>query len=82
LPRRRLRAAVTHRRRADPSNFSPSQVHVGVIERTLPGERGEKVAHTIDEFVPVDDLVLCAQALALPLRRHSAMSRSSSGPTY
>jgi len=31
-----------------------------------PGLDGDRtVAHTIDEFVPVDDLVLCAQALAL-----------------
>jgi acetylornithine deacetylase len=32
-------------------------------------ERGAAVAHTIDEHVPIDDLVACAQALALSALR-------------
>jgi len=34
------------------------------------GPREIGVAHTVDEFVPVEDLVACAQALALAALRH------------
>ena len=41
-----------------------------------PGLDGDRtVAHTIDEFVPVDDLVLCAQALALAAVRFCGVAR-------
>ena len=41
-----------------------------------PGLDGDRtVAHTVDEFVPVEDLVLCAQALALAAVRFCGVAR-------
>jgi acetylornithine deacetylase len=33
------------------------------------GPSDDNVAHTVDEYVPVDDLVACAQALAVTALR-------------
>ena len=38
------------------------------------GPRGIAWAHTVDEYVPVDDLVRCAQGLALAAMRHCGVA--------
>ncbi len=43
---------------------------------------GETIAHAIDEFVPVDDLIACAQALAIASVRWCGEPAKHTGPIH
>lgn len=43
------------------------------------GPSGKHVAHTVDEFVSIDDLVACAQAIAVAATRFCGLSSAAGG---